>query len=76
MDEKITRQEYLSIHNWLRYHHGKADSCEFCGVSDKKITWALEKGKQHKRDISHYIGLCYSCHQKYDMTESERGKHK
>ena len=67
--------EYFRIHNWLSYHHGKANKCENekCeSVNPKRFEWALLKGKQYKKDRNNYIMLCPSCHRKYDYTEKTR----
>jgi len=69
--------EYYRIHNWLSYHHGKANKCENekCkSVSPKRYEWALLKGKDYKKDRNNYIMLCPSCHRKYDITEEQRKK--
>ena len=68
--------EYFRIHNWLKYHHGKANKCEneLCESTCKNFDWALLKGKEHKRDRNNYIQLCKSCHSKYDFTEEQRKK--
>src|SRR3990167_6127203 len=60
---------YVSKHQWLYRHKGKARICEKCGVQDKRYTWANISG-EYKRDFNDYMQLCYSCHKKYDL---ERG---
>lgn len=72
---KTNSAEYCSIHQWIQRHYGKAFKCENpeCkSVNIKRFEWALIKGKQHKKDIGHYIQLCTSCHKKYDYTETHR----
>jgi hypothetical protein len=69
----ISKEEYLSIHAWIRHHHGRPSMCELCRRSDKKrYEWALRKGEKYNRDIKSYIRLCKGCHNKYDVTEQSR----
>lgn len=70
-------KEYFRIHNWLSYHHGKANKCENenCkSVSPKRFEWALLKGKDYEKNRNNYIMLCPSCHRKYDITIEQRNK--
>jgi len=55
---------YKSIHGWLRYHHGNASKCENPNCKQKSIhyEYALKKGFEHARNITHYIMLCKQCH--------------
>jgi hypothetical protein len=66
--DNIEYKEYMSIHQWLRWHHGKAMSCTNPDCLKKSTTyqWALKKGCEHKRDPDCYVHLCASCHRKYD----------
>lgn len=70
-------KEYLLIHQWLVKNYGHSQFCGKCGIFGKdekggrwSIHWALKKGFEHKREISHYEGKCRSCHKKYDMTDT------
>lgn len=70
-------KEYANIHMWLRNNYGSADRCENrdCSLrNSKRYEWALLKGKEYKRDRSHFHMLCPSCHRKYDITEETRAK--
>jgi len=67
----ISKKEYDAIHQWLRYNYGRPEKCSHCGIYGTKkhrwnIDWALIRGEIHARNIKKYIGLCMSCHQKYD----------
>jgi len=68
---------YDTIHHWLLYHFGHPKYCEFCGKEGKKkkhwnIHWALLRGKIYGKNKESFIGLCASCHEKYDDPEQER----
>lgn len=74
---KITTKsnEYVSIHQWLRYHYGKASECtnpDCKHTSPKRFEWALRKGKRYARKVENFIPLCASCHRKYDFNEQVR----
>lgn len=72
----VTEAVYASIHQWLRYHYGRATHCEGkeCIGKSKKYEWALAKGKEYERNRENFIMLCKSCHVLYDVTERFRGK--
>jgi len=58
---------YMAIHDWIKYHYGKADKCEQCrrqGVS-KRFEWANVSG-EYKKDINDWIKLCSKCHHQVD----------
>lgn len=70
---------YTAFHIWLRSNYGNPKNCTHCGKGGKKgikkrwnIDWALKKGYHHTHKVENYIGLCRSCHMKYDMTEEKR----
>ncbi|OYY99536.1 MAG: hypothetical protein B7Y37_13680 [Sphingobacteriia bacterium 28-36-52] len=70
-------KEYFRIHNWISYHHGKANKCENenCeSVNPKRFEWALLKGKDYAKNRNNYIMLCPSCHRKYDYTDIQKEK--
>jgi hypothetical protein len=63
---------YSALHYWLARQVGKAIYCSY----DKKHTstryhWANISG-QYKRDVSDFMSLCPSCHNKYDKI-AQRG---
>lgn len=62
--------DYFNIHTWLRKNYGNAVKCEEenCKGISTNYEWALIKGKEHARDISHYRQMCRSCHQTYDKS--------
>ena len=71
---------YGNIHVWLRKSFGNPISCKKCKkIGDRKsgrwnIEWALLKDKKYQRKRENYIGLCISCHRRYDFTEVSRQK--
>lgn len=64
---------YSAIHMWIRYHYDKTGECSQCHKI-KPTEWALRKGKEHARNIEHYIELCISCHRLYDYTDEQKEK--
>ena len=62
---------------WVYAHYGKAQKCENQGcvyprknskgrlLVNPKYNWANVSG-EYKRDISDWIQLCASCHQRWD----------
>jgi hypothetical protein len=56
---------YSAVHRWLVKRYGSPKKCEHCGRENGRISWA-NKNHQYKRNIEEYIGLCMSCHKKYD----------
>lgn len=71
----ISKQEYTSIHAWLRIHFGVERKCEHCpNENAKRYEWALKKGCKYERKRANFIRLCKSCHLKYDFTDSRRKK--
>lgn len=70
------KRHYENVHRWLRYHYGKASTCENteCNGKSKAFQWALIKGKEYEKERDNFMMLCSSCHLKYDMTEGKRKK--
>lgn len=62
-----------SIHQWLNRHY-KKEICSYCNIKNKKLDWALLKGKKHSHNRDNYTPLCRSCHLKYDYTDERRRK--
>lgn len=58
---------YVAIHIWLKKNYEKPKKCENinCSRKYKRIEWASISG-QNSRDIKDYLGLCTSCHRRYD----------
>lgn len=59
---------YNGLHQWIRKHLGKPNTCKHCGrsnLSGRFIQWANISHK-YKRDFSDWIRLCVPCHKKYD----------
>lgn len=62
--------KYSGLHVWVSKHLGHPDTCEYCqtrGLHGRSIHWANKSG-EYKRDLTDWIRLCVSCHQKYDKT--------
>ena len=86
---KGEKANYFSKHNWLRKWHGNPIRCEHCKkegehynqIRKGKITktwnlhWANLSGKYIRR-IEDWIGLCPSCHGKYDSQKRKEAKQK
>lgn len=70
----MDKNEYASIHYWLRRNFVNEQVCENkkCDGTSKVFDWALKKGKKHQRKRSNYFRYCRKCHTKYDMTEEKR----
>ena len=66
---------YSMLHRWLCGTYGNPPMCEKCGKKGAKtgknqrwdIVWALKRGLSYKRDVKSFLGLCRSCHGKYDI---------
>lgn len=80
-ESKISRKDYVSIHNWLKTNYGKADKCEvkcFYDKGERKelakhmtlhsdiFHWAKLRDKPYAKDINNFIKLCGMCHKNYD----------
>lgn len=66
---------YTATHDWVRKWKGKPTMCEGCGkdgLKKSQIHWA-NIDYQYRRILDDYIGLCVSCHKKYDY-EHNLGK--
>lgn len=56
---------YSAIHHWLKRMLGKPSYCKFCKKSDGRFEWA-NKSHEYKRELTDWVSLCYSCHDRYD----------
>lgn len=56
---------YNHIHDWVRKEKGSAKECEWCDDPKGRFEWANISG-EYKRDLSDFVSLCSSCHNKYD----------
>ena len=70
---KADSNNYQTIHSWLLVNFRKK-KCEKCGVTNKKLDWALLKGKKYQRERKNFKILCRSCHLKYDYTPERKYK--
>ncbi len=68
------KNEYDTIHAWLRYHFGAASKCENskCLKVSNNFAWAKKRGFSYAKDRKVFWQLCYSCHARYDITEESR----
>jgi len=57
--------QYGPKHAWVIRNKEKPESCEHCGIREKKLDWA-NKDHKYKRNLNDYMALCRSCHRKYD----------
>lgn len=59
---------YYGLHRWVRFHLGKPQKCEHCGIKDLKPRQYHWANKSHKylRDLNDWIRLCAKCHKAYD----------
>ena len=58
-----------NIHQWLKYHYGRAVSCENPNCTSnfsKRFEYSLLKGKLYEKNRDNFWMLCPSCHRKYD----------
>jgi hypothetical protein len=78
---------YVTIHKWLKTNYGNPPSCEHCGILGKhlaqkneKLVWNIHWAKLHslpyEKERSNFVGLCNSCHRKYDKGLSEVQEYK
>jgi len=70
---KANSRNYSTIHSWLQVNFEKKE-CEECKVTNKKLDWALLKGKEYLRERENFKVLCRSCHLKYDCTQEKRDR--
>lgn len=58
---------YLTKHQWIHRHYGKANKCEnkYCIKKCKKYEWSNISGK-YSRNRNDYRRLCVSCHRRID----------
>lgn len=64
---------YGGVHQWLYKVKGRPIKCEHCGTIVGKFEWA-NINHSYKRTTEDYIGLCISCHRKFDVTDEARKK--
>lgn len=57
---------YISLHQWIYRHKGKAEICKSCG-SNRRVQWANISG-EYKRDFNDFVELCSICHALWDRT--------
>ncbi len=74
--KNVTRRQYDSIHNWLRYYFGNATQCmsDTCNGKSKRFEWALKPDMIYEKKRENFYQLCRSCHAKQDLTEDGRGR--
>lgn len=60
---------YEGIHAWIKYHYGKASTCENmdCPTGEyHRYEWANLSGK-YKREREDFVQLCVPCHRRFDL---------
>lgn len=69
-------KEYSLVHEWVRYHFGKADKCEDCGLegNSRQVNWA-NISKRYLRERSDWKKLCVRCHRKFDRKDDCKRGH-
>lgn len=69
----IHNSKYISIHQWVSRHYGKASICIIDSThTSKQFEWSNISGKYIK-DIKDWRQLCNSCHKKIDYTGHKKG---
>lgn len=71
---------YNTLHKWLIANKPRPPKCEHCGVlgafaGKKQKHWNLQwanKDHSYNRILEDYIGLCTSCHNKFDVKHNGR----
>ncbi len=76
---KNTDPEYWRAHDWVKYHFGKPQRCEDCGL-DKipegmkhYFDWA-NVSRNYLRERSDWRRLCKKCHSKLDHPYGKWGE--
>src|SRR3990167_238817 len=67
---------YHALHDLVQRWKGIPERCEQCGrarTTVHSMHWANKSGK-YLRDLKDWLGLCASCHKKFDMTPETRTK--
>jgi hypothetical protein len=67
----VKKPGYGTVHDWIKDHYDKRKICDHC-KKEKKLDWALKKGKKYTRTVNNYLCLCRSCHLKYDYTDERK----
>ena len=63
---KGNKVKYTGLHLWVMRWLGKPKKCDKCGTEkSKRFEWA-NKSREYKRDLTDWIRLCKSCHNKFD----------
>jgi len=69
---------YTAKHQFLIRNYGNPTHCELCNIEGHRekggrwsVHWSKKKDREYTHDRDDYIGLCRSCHRKYDITEEE-----
>lgn len=74
IDSLMTKNEYVSLHVWVRKCLGTPSLCENCGTdTSKKFEWANLSG-EYRRELDDWARLCKVCHCLIDNTGSKISK--
>lgn len=65
---------YRGIHSWVQRNYGKAEKCEVCGTTEKRVCWA-NRDKQYSRNIEDWFQACDTCHKAYDTNVDYENKY-
>lgn len=57
---------YSTLHSWAKAHFDDPGHCEICMNEEKKLDWAIHRGKKYSRNREDWIRMCRSCHVSYD----------
>lgn len=70
--DRISNEEYVFIHSYLRVKYGKARKCEnpLCERKSYTFNWALRRGFEYELKEENFIQLCCKCHREYDKREN------
>jgi len=61
---------YFGLHDYLRRHMPKPESCEFCHQKSEKLDVACITGI-YNRDFKNFRYLCRGCHRRYDIAQNK-----
>lgn len=64
---------YSAHHHWIKYHKGRAEKCQNCGLNEippeqtRYFEWANVSGL-YLRNVDDWVELCVRCHRLIDDT--------
>jgi hypothetical protein len=64
-----------AMHVWVKQWKGKANHCEVCGKTEKRMYHWANIDHTYRRVLDDYISMCVPCHKKYDYEKNKnKGK--